>query len=354
MEQNSIKIFLQKFIFFLLPIIILFFLVTIILPINFWSFRSWEALSKFEADASIGPFYPNQTLSMIEEGDLAHGTEFATQKNTTWKTDSLGFRNNEVPANIDILFVGDSFVAGAGLSQQDLIDVVTAQETKKVTYQMAPLGLHEALELIDGGLISKPKTIILSTVERNILELNRIGKVIPDEKKKQQANNSPLTQSLLIYKDRISKNSAQKKLSALLTNPPSSVYQSPIDKNVFFYSGLSARIAYTQRNLDETTAVLQSYQEYLQAKDITFMFLPCPNKESVYYELIPFPEQPNFLYSLHDNLQKKGVNSLNTLDIFTKHKEDGLLYYTDDSHWTPLLTKLTAKEIAAYLKDITK
>ena len=50
-------------------------IVTLLSPLNTFTFRIWEALVVLERNSFLkGPFYPNQHLTMNEEGDLANGT----------------------------------------------------------------------------------------------------------------------------------------------------------------------------------------------------------------------------------------------------------------------------------------
>jgi len=42
-------------------------------------------------------------------------------KRENWITDKLGYRNDTFVQEADILFIGDSFIAGSGLSQDQTI-----------------------------------------------------------------------------------------------------------------------------------------------------------------------------------------------------------------------------------------
>lgn len=65
----------------------------------------WDALVNFS-----GPVY----------GDLAAMTgdpAFREPRHIEFRTDALGFRNNKVPAAVDVIVLGDSFAAGVGVTQ---------------------------------------------------------------------------------------------------------------------------------------------------------------------------------------------------------------------------------------------
>lgn len=344
------KVFLKKLVIFIFPAVLVPILLNFAVPINFWSFRSWEALAKFDKNASVGPFYPNQTLEMAEKGDLAHSTNYAIIKNTIWRTDSLGFRNNEVPRQIDILFIGDSFVAGTSLSQDQTISSQVEQISGKKTYQMAPGTIESFTELLQLGLIPKPKVVILSVVERNIPLLKPIQEKPPETWKKILAQNAFLGTTTM-YIDRLSKNSAQKKLNALISEDRAVSHQSPVDPKFFFYEGFSAKIKYDDAKVNANTDTIAAYKAYFNRMDIDFVFLPMPNKESVYYEFVPYEKQPDFLYALDKSLVEKKIKTVNTLALYNKNKPTKLLYFPDDSHWTPEASKLTAEALVKYFSE---
>ncbi|MCX6308678.1 MAG: hypothetical protein NTY32_07590, partial [Bacteroidia bacterium] len=80
---------------------------------------------------------------------------------------------------------------------------------------------------------------------------------------------------------------------------------------------------------------------------IEFLFLPMPDKETVYYELVPFEKQPTYLFRLDSLLTNAGIATINTLSLYNNYREQhkDLLYQKDDSHWTPIATEMVSKEL---------
>jgi alginate O-acetyltransferase complex protein AlgJ len=48
-------------------------------------------------------------------------------------------------------------------------------------------------------------------------------------------------------------------------------------------------------DLKRTNDIIVSYKEYCDSLGIEFLFIPMPNKATVYYEFVPFKEQPGYI-----------------------------------------------------------
>ena len=109
-------------------------------------------------------------------------------------------------------------------------------------------------------------------------------------------------------------------------------------------------IAKVDARLKSTSKALISYKKYCDSQKIDFLFLPMPNKETVYFDLVPLSEQPDYLFRLDSILCNAKVNIINILPLYNLERRKGsLLYHPDDSHWNGYATQLVAKEIKDYL-----
>lgn len=127
--------------------------------------------------------------------------------------------------------------------------------------------------------------------------------------------------------------------------------------NVLFYKGsLTINSTVIEDNDIRKIAIkLKKINDLLLNLGIYFIFLPVPNKESVYYELLPEETKKNFkdryfLTKLHIELRLLGVRSIDTYSIFRSRFLAGeRLYYSDDTHWNKagieLASELISKEI---------
>ena len=140
----------------------------ILMPPNLFTHRPWEALAYQSRIPRHAIFYPNSNISMMSTGDLVYYTDKSIKRQENWITDKLGFRNDEFFDQADILFVGDSYTAGTGLNQNDLISNKVKQKSgfRLKVYNMAPCSFSQLDYYLKEGIIKKPKIIVYEVAER--------------------------------------------------------------------------------------------------------------------------------------------------------------------------------------------
>jgi hypothetical protein len=354
MMQPQMKRFLKRFALFASPILFVWMLEAFILPPNFFTYRLWESLRYSSQIPRVGPFYPNITLEMTEQGDLGHHTARAVEKRVEWKTDEWGFRNDRFIADPDVLIVGDSFVAGTGLSQdQTLTAQLTAMTGHRLKiYNMAPATLDDMVFLMQNGIMHKPKLLIFSMVERNVPK-----PVTGDLSRPFDVNTASYNVKRKLYGltgfdafyDRLTRFYDIRWAQARINKQQGSGLVSPVDHRMLFLQGKKS-LAKADARLKSVTRVITSYKQYCDAQKIDFLFLPMPNKETVYYDLVPFPSQPDLLFRLDSALHPLGIRTLNVLPLYNHERRNGaLLYHPDDTHWNGYAARLVATEIKKYL-----
>lgn len=84
---------------------------------------------------------------------------------------------------------------------------------------------------------------------------------------------------------------------------------------------------------------LSLVQERIEASGGEFLFVPVPNKNSIYPEYMPMrylKADDNNLTRIYEGLDEAGVNYVNLKDSLLKAKDnsDERLYYKRDTHWT--------------------
>jgi alginate O-acetyltransferase complex protein AlgJ len=344
------KKLLLNIVLFPIPVVLICLILNDLLPVSFWTYRTWEAVRVYDSKlpTGFGPFYPNSKLSMSEQGDLAHHTEFSILKKVVWETDELGFRNRPKSKDkpIDILLIGDSFIAGTSLDQDQTLSEQLKLLTGKNVYQIAPSRIEEFDKLLRLKLISKPKVIILSPVERNLNMLTPVAKytVSKREFKRIELSESPVIQWISVLYDRFEKNSSYQFFKSRFRGTSGSGIQSAVNKKFFFLRGKDQMPA-NKFKYDKIVESLKSYKSYCDSLGIVFVFLPCPDKESVYYEYVPFSKQPSTLFQLDSILSANGINTINSLGVFNRYKRNALLYSYDDTHWNAAGVSVIATEI---------
>jgi alginate O-acetyltransferase complex protein AlgJ len=336
------KFLLKVFVFLLTPVLSLL-IIGASLPINFFTYRTWEAISFKTNVSSYAPFYPNTILNMIGVGDLCHHSSFSIAKKEYWITDKYGFRNDKFDNSPDIVIIGDSFIAGTSLSQDETISNQLINLNKKlVVYNMAPSSISTLDYYLKTRKINKPRIIIYSMVERNL----------PNPIKIYQSNFFKETFKNVIefgnfneYLDRAFKFSFIKWLTARFHDSKGSGIPSKENSHMFFLQGSSQK--HSADDLNESARVIISYKKYCDSLGVDFLFLPMPDKESVYFELVPFDKQPQYLSQLDSILNTAHVSTINTLEIYNEYRKtsNSLLYHYDDTHWNANATRIISKEI---------
>ncbi|MBI9098403.1 MAG: hypothetical protein JEY91_07985 [Spirochaetaceae bacterium] len=334
------KIFINRlfrFSFFPLLLFTLFVIPNIFFSERF-TFRSWENLHWYkQPEGFMGRFYPNQSIYRTEYGDLGHDTQFAVSKESIWITDQLGFRNYDIPSKMDILIVGDSYANGCSVSQDETLSSQIKKLSGLQTYQMM-IGLDKTLFMIETKKIPKPSVIIYNIVERNILEIQFTEKTRPSYSLDKNINDFD------IFKDKVQKNVFMNRFISILNPNPLGI-QSSINPKYFFLEGENALISLKNDQIDSITLSLSHYRQVLQDRGIKFLFLPVPNKETIYYDFVPLQSQPISLHQLYTDLEKSGINYINLLDVYNSNKDKTLLYHFDDSHWNSTAIKIAADEV---------
>ncbi len=103
-------------------------------------------------------------------------------------------------------------------------------------------------------------------------------------------------------------------------------------------------------HLDKINTVIkniETYKHFCDSLEISFLFLPLPNKETVYYNEVPLSEQPGFLFKLDTELKKRNISTINSLKVFNlfRQKSNSLVYHLDDTHWNFNGINIIADEI---------
>lgn len=357
------KRFIFKIFIFLLPFIITISIELFILPIDYFTFRIWEAVivKKFKKILT-GPFYPNIKLKKFEESDLAHHIKFSVKKEVDWYTDQYGYRKkSEGDEYYPIVIVGDSNIAGSGLKQDDILSEALEKGLNLKVYPMAPEGIKKFLKT-ERFIKNPPKILIFEAVEREIFYLSplksikryRIEGEIIDKIKLLRENR--LIQSIAILLDRIYKANMLHYMRANLRRALNFKYEfnpkyiHPEFGPIFFLQGPDANKEVKRETFENAVKIIKSYSEEIKKIRIRFIFLPIPEKENIFHELLGTP-RPVFLENLISELKKQGVETIDTQEAFEKayKRENILLYQTDDTHWNENGVNLVANLIKSYI-----
>jgi hypothetical protein len=358
------KKFLAKSTLFLLPFALTIGTELFILPIDFFTFRVWEALviRKFR-NILPGEFYPNMEITKIEEGDLAHHTKFTYKRKVKWITDRYGYRKQDTNrVKNEVVVIGDSNIAGSGLTQEDILSEVLERKLKVGVYPISPGSLGSFLK---ERRFKKdpPDIVIISSVERFIFYLPPLkdtSKKISSKLRSQireigyrlrnQISGNRLIQCVGVYLDRIYKANMLQYMRASLRRMIESSDSQTINPDrfsskygpVFFLQGADANKDVSKDQFDKAVQIIKTYDQLLRSKGIRFIFLPIPEKENLYHEAL-HTKKPVFLEQLIPTLKNLGIETVDTQTAFDDAFQKGvLLYHTDGTHWSENAVKITA------------
>lgn len=156
---------LMKGALLLLPIVFVQFLELFVLPIDFFTFRVWEAAISTDARFP-GMFYPNLSIVKNKEfGDRYRlGGDFVQSKRVEWHTDAYGWRNRpevEKSERYDIVVTGDSNIVGSFLDQKDTLSEVLTRNTNLITYSYSVGHDHISLYFSDPRMAEKKTRLLV-------------------------------------------------------------------------------------------------------------------------------------------------------------------------------------------------
>lgn len=344
-----------------------------------------------------GPFYPNMNIEKVEQGDLGYGTKYALKKKVVWKTDEYGYRNTPSPSGTteyDVVIIGDSFLVGYKLNQDETLSEVLSRKTKLNAYAIAPISNITSYTSDYRFQQHKPKVVILEMVERNMRgakklnasELGMNAGTITDG----FSARSGVMEKANILIDRMMKFSvfqyyhAMGLKSLFSRNLPKGsngdeafrlgILIDPTQRNFNLLVNNKTRMMFMMDSIlmwekdakgasENMSYNVMLYDEFFRSQGIKFMFLPVPDKENVYYDYmksdmyfgktpisIKYPK-PEFLENITTTLTTNNVTVIDVNSAFAKARKTSniTLYQLDDTHWNEYGVNITADLIAAEL-----
>lgn len=355
-------------------IILFYFIEVFILPVNFFTFRIWEAIESHKFFP--GNFYPDMKISMVEEGDLGHHTKFAVKRKVEWETDSYGYRKrNSDVTRYRIVILGDSYIAGIGLTQSDILSEVLERRLETDVYPFTSTSSTVVNEFLQAKRFTDnpPDIVIFGRAEGGIPFLpppqpggegsNKYSGI-------KQRFKSFLSEhkELAVVLMRINKNIAahyfesrvNDALSRLINRDQLSsfIVQGDVNKNMLFLRDKVERLVAGKEiqpeKIRNSAEIIASYARIFRDRGIRFIFLPIPDRENFHYKYLPVKniKEPMFLNKLIPELRAKGVEVIDVQKAFEEASDQRniLLYQTDDSHWNADGVKLAADLIEKRLR----
>ncbi len=338
--------------------------------------RAWETLSVLEKnDILTGPFYPNVYIEKTEMGTYPKPAGFGVLETVIWQTDKYGYRKD--PAyqdNPDIVIIGDSFIGGSGLTQEDMLTEKIQNITGLNTYPYA-LGYINQFASDKRFRDHPPKIVVLAMVEKLFQSASEIEESKPDNSSQLSGldlikYNTSVVESAKIY-DRLKKKYFFDFLRAKVYKFLEEARPENVKPN-YKYLGINmaideSMVFSTQSDdyfipvSDKTVAwnvwKMKTYRDYLEARGIRFIVAVIPNKENIYYKIMQGErKRPDFIDRFNKEAKVAGIELVDlqkSFDVSRDRNPKDLLYHIDDSHWNARGVEIAAREIAKIILDKT-
>jgi alginate O-acetyltransferase complex protein AlgJ len=353
-ERKELRRFLLGLLVFAAPFIAAVLIDAFVLPIDFFCFRVWEAVIPGQYPLLLpGPFYPDMHIVKTEEGDLGYHTPRAVKKHVEWWTDRHGYRKRETGARRHaIVLIGDSDIAGSGLTQDSILSEVLERQLGISVYPLAPADVN-AFFRDERFRSQRPDAVIVSSIERTIPMLAPIQPLSPLSGIRASITRflryNPISQRVMVIASRLLKATMYHYLKARVdewSRPP--VSRTP--GTMLFLQGDAANADVPPGPFERTVEKIVDYRDQFAANGMHLVFLPVPNKENIYYQMLPAGQPAMFLRKLVSALEAKGVDVIDTQSAFDAAREQGvILYQLDDTHWNTTAVQITADLICRRL-----
>jgi len=357
----TMKRFAIKLGLFLLPFILAVAVELFVLPIDFFTFRVWEALRVEGGSLTPGKFYPNMRVEKEEVGRYAHHTAYAVKKKVTWITDKYGYRKQNTDKKIDVVIIGDSFIVGDGLDQDQLLSEQLEERLGIGVYPVATANIKDFLDM-PRFYDDPPSVVILEKLESTVQRLKK-PKDKPFKREmsriRQKLCEIPAVCFVDITQNRIAKAMMLNYIKARLSDWMGLRNFDTGSVKIFAGRPIVLRTAgdtdaEKKKNIERIVSRLIEYKRVLSERGIRFIFVPMPDKDTIYYRLADKKEKPTFLDDLAAASRKAGIETADVKLTFEKVLEkdnDLMLYIPDDSHLNENGTEIVADLLAGMINN---
>lgn len=354
------------------------------LPLDWLTFRTWEAATGSLKRNAVGPFEPDSEIRNDHAyGDLANignMRDMRQYRREEFRVDHFGFRNSSAPhPNSAGLVIGDSFTAGAALSDSDTLAVRLTDVTGGFFYNAG--GEKACLENAEAAaaiLRLYSGVLVFELLERNAWrsppELSRLrADCFPPPDRGPEKSRIPATVTgrrtlELAFSDHsplaiISRRMIRRLQNGVwLPNPYSSEVIRRKLRNgevmLFypedFWTGSNATQLATK-----WTDYFAEFSARMAERNIRTIVLLVPNKTTVYAPLVDAGFRDfhggAILNGIEGQLHLAGIPVLNMTAAFQESAKRGLdnrdyIYWRDDTHWNARGVSLAADCLSSEIR----
>ena len=331
-------------------------------------FRAWEVVKDPETEF----FYPNQQVEMTEIGDL--GFRIWTRslqlvREGRFSTDRHGFRNPQGIERPRVVLLGDSFVAGAGLRDEQTLAAQLGVRLGEPVYSLAAETANSpSLYLSDPRFFrDPPRVVVFAPINRLVrpLVLHPIPPLVERLPRQSQPWTLARIASEMRYRNetlgrdnRLSKamRYAYNGLSYRLFGNADVVVADGEPALALSLDEQNCFLTPEQRGLADAVATTKRFADLVATRGVTLIYAPVPDSAEVYPELFREDQRarcarPSFFDRLVPDARAAGLVAVDLREVFRASKTP-YLYLRDDSHWNPRAVGLAADALAERIRPL--
>jgi hypothetical protein len=334
------------------------------------AFRPFELLLQGHSH-----FLPNRVVEMDAYGALAyvhHTPEYRHVRKNRFSTDAAGFRNPPFAAAPRIVLLGDSFVVGVGLSDEETLSFQLSGLLNEPVYNYGAQG-NEAIPLFlsDRRFVRNPPRVAVFMPSQSaispIVMPKRVDAYVPITQTQPShvrvwldtwtrpiySIHGKITDFLLVVER---DNGLKRWTQESYSRAHRAVFGFP---NLIEVEGKPALVQTIQaqlldktpeeRKLDAIVASLQEVRDALARRGTQLLIAPIPETGDVYLDLVPADQQaavqkPLFLDVFLDRLRQEGFRTYDVRPDL-RARRSPYLFLRDDTHWNERGVRLTAEAL---------
>lgn len=331
-------------------------------------FRAWEVAK----DPKSEFFFPNRTIEMTEIGDLGFRSWVAPLQHPRpgrFSTDAYGFRNPPGIERPRVVVIGDSFVAGAGLRDEEtLAGRLSALLGEPVYSVAAEIANSPSLYLSDRRFFrDPPRVVVFAPINRLVMPL-RLHPIPPlrERPPRSAARWTPreIAHEIRRVNQVLGRDNALSRAMRFAYN--GLAFRLFGHRDVILADGVPALalslaeqkcfLTPEQRELEATIATTKRFADAVASRGVTLVYAPVPDSAEVYPELFPAEQlarcaRPSLFDRLVPEAGAAGLLAVDLREALRAHKAP-YLYHRDDSHWNPRGVELAAAALAERIRPL--
>lgn len=337
-------------------------------------FRPWELLCDPQGIA----FQKSKRVEMVSVGDLGYKSwvhNLQSPRRVTFTTDRFGFRNLEATGAFPVVVLGDSFVVGSGLSDDETLTYQLGRQLGAPAYNFgAQRNNVFGFYLQDQRFVRQPpRFVVYAPTDRAVPpgpRLTGLGSPLPDRGpdspiladirgRGHQAVSDALMQAReLLNRDNGITHAFRFAYHGALFHLFGLENQLMVDGKPALVLGIEDQLLHLSvqaRRVDLAVQMLHEMSQITTRRGSQFIFCPIPGPGSIYPELYPETQQakivrPAFLDVLFQKTRERGLRVVDLRPLYQRNKTP-YLYLPDDTHWSPRAVALAAGALAAAMKN---